>query len=76
MKKVRIKREVLIKKAKIWKSLHLTEMEYVVFTIREFGGNRTHAAMALGISLRTLRNKMYQAEAAGLEIPPCMSVLY
>jgi two-component system response regulator FlrC len=38
----------------------MREMERLLIsrTLRETGGNRTHAARILGISLRTLRNKM------------------
>jgi len=34
------------------------EKELIVKTLDELGGNRTHAAKALGISIRTLRNKL------------------
>jgi DNA-binding NtrC family response regulator len=34
------------------------ERELISRTLRETGGNRTHAARILGISLRTLRNKL------------------
>jgi DNA-binding NtrC family response regulator len=34
------------------------EKELIVRTLRDTGGNRTHAARILGISLRTLRNKL------------------
>jgi len=34
------------------------EKELILKTLDELGGNRTHAAKALGISIRTLRNKL------------------
>jgi hypothetical protein len=33
-------------------------------------GNRTRAAVVLGISIRTLRNKLNDYAAAGLAVPP------
>ena len=41
------------------------ERELILKTLEEKSGNRTHAAKALGISLRTLRNKLreYRMEA-------------
>jgi DNA-binding NtrC family response regulator len=42
------------------------ERELIVATVHECGGNRTHAAAKLGISLRTIRNKLntYKAPSA------------
>ena len=34
------------------------EKELILKTLEELEGNRTHAARALGISIRTLRNKL------------------
>jgi two-component system response regulator FlrC len=33
-------------------------------------GNRTHAANILGISIRTLRNKLHQYRQEGVAVPP------
>jgi DNA-binding NtrC family response regulator len=33
-------------------------------------GNRTHAANILGISIRTLRNKLQQYRHEGVSVPP------
>jgi two-component system response regulator FlrC len=50
--------------------LELAELERLAITeaLRRVGGNRTHAARLLGISLRTLRNKLrlYRAEGEAL----------
>ncbi|HVV43059.1 MAG TPA: helix-turn-helix domain-containing protein [Nitrobacter sp.] len=45
------------------------ERELVVQTLARCDGNRTHAARVLGLSVRTLRNKIRQYAAGGLEVP-------
>ena len=40
------------------RSVKEMEKELILNTLNELGGNRTHAAKALGISIRTLRNKL------------------
>lgn len=47
-------------------TLALVETAYILTVLKKFHGNRIHAAAALGISLRTLRNKLhhYHEEAA------------
>ena len=44
------------------------EQELILATLKRTGGNRTAAAKQLGISLRTLRNKLNEYRAAGIEI--------
>jgi two-component system response regulator FlrC len=39
-------------------SMKKMEKELILKTLEELGGNRTHAARSLGISIRTLRNKL------------------
>jgi len=34
------------------------ERDLILATLRQTGGNRTHAAKMLGISIRTMRNKL------------------
>jgi DNA-binding NtrC family response regulator len=42
----------------------------IVDTLRHTLGNRTHAATILGISIRTLRNKLREYGEAGIPVPP------
>ena len=46
------------------------ERQMIVDTLRHTLGNRTHAAGILGISIRTLRNKLRDYAEAGLSVPP------
>ncbi len=45
------------------------ERELVLQTLARCGGNRTHAARVLGVSVRTLRNKIRQYSADGADVP-------
>jgi DNA-binding NtrC family response regulator len=38
--------------------LQEVEREYILHALRKANGNRTHTAQMLGISIRTLRNKL------------------
>lgn len=46
------------------------ERDLILETLRHCLGNRTHAANILGISIRTLRNKLNEYSADGAPIPP------
>ena len=46
------------------------EQLLIVDTLRHTLGNRTHAATILGISIRTLRNKLREYGDAGIAVPP------
>lgn len=65
---------IVIDNAKIiWKPMHRQEVptlatvekEHILQTLKIARGNRTHAAQILGISLRTLRNKIRQYRIEG-----------
>jgi two-component system response regulator FlrC len=46
------------------------ERDLIIGTLQHCLGNRTHAATILGISIRTLRNKLQQYRQEGLAVPP------
>jgi len=48
-------------------SVAAVERELLVATLALTGGNRTHAAQIMGISIRTLRNKLYDIERKGTD---------
>jgi Fis family transcriptional regulator, factor for inversion stimulation protein len=45
------------------------ERELILATLGMTHGNRTHAAAILGISIRTLRNKLHEYVDDGIEVP-------
>lgn len=49
------------------------EQQLILETLTHCLGNRTHAAVILGISIRTLRNKLNEYSADGLHVPPPMA---
>jgi DNA-binding NtrC family response regulator len=44
------------------------EKRHILAALRHTNGNRTRAATLLGISIRTLRNKIQEYRAAGIAI--------
>ena len=61
----------------VWRSMNRqdvptlseVEKEHILQTLRIARQNRTHAAQILGISLRTLRNKIRQYRTEGTFVP-------
>ena len=53
----------------IGKTISEVERDMIVNTLGHCLGNRTHAAKILGISIRTLRNKLNQYKDDGVDIP-------
>lgn len=51
------------------RTLAEVERDLILETLRHCLGNRTHAAQILGISVRTLRNKLQEYAADGLPVP-------
>jgi DNA-binding NtrC family response regulator len=53
-----------------FKPVTLEEMErkLILETLEKFGGNRTRASAVLGISLRTMRNKIREMRQAGIPV--------
>ncbi|GJE04377.1 helix-turn-helix domain-containing protein [Methylobacterium isbiliense] len=45
------------------------ERRLVIETLIRCGGNRTHAAKQLGISVRTVRNKLAEYKKFGIYLP-------
>jgi DNA-binding NtrC family response regulator len=52
----------------IGSTVEAIERELVLQTLMRCDGNRTRAARVLGVSVRTLRNKIRQYAAEGLEV--------
>ena len=49
------------------------ERNLILATLRQTEGNRTHAAHVLGISIRTMRNKLREYAEDGADIPATAS---
>jgi DNA-binding NtrC family response regulator len=52
----------------IGSTVHAVERELVLQTLARYEGNRTHAARVLGVSVRTMRNKIKQYSADGADV--------
>lgn len=53
----------------VGKTVATVERELIIDTLSHCLGNRTHAANILGISIRTLRNKLNQYQSEGMAVP-------
>lgn len=53
----------------IGRKMREVEVHFILETLKKNNGNRTHSAKTLGISLRTLRNKINEFTIEGYEVP-------
>jgi two-component system response regulator FlrC len=56
--------------ALVGRTVAAVERDLIIDTLSHCLGNRTHAANILGISIRTLRNKLKQYNDEGFAVPP------
>ncbi len=56
--------------ALVGRRMEEVERDLILETLSHTLGNRTHAATILGISIRALRNKLRDYNAAGVSVPP------
>jgi DNA-binding NtrC family response regulator len=54
----------------VGQTVEAVERDLILDTLQHCIGNRTHAASILGISIRTLRNKLRQYADEGIAVPP------
>ena len=59
-----------VTRALVGRTVANVERDLILETLKHCLGNRTHAANILGISIRTLRNKLNEYAAEGVPIPP------
>lgn len=52
------------------KTLAEVEQNYILSTLKVMNGNRGHTARVLGISIKTLSNKLNQYRDLGADLPP------
>jgi len=50
-------------------SIFEVERELILETLGCYGGSRTKSAKILGISIRTIRNKIHECEKLGIAVP-------
>jgi len=61
---------LLEEKVKKWPSLSKMQLVFILYTLKEFDGNRTHTARALGISRRNISDRILEAKDLGMYVPP------
>jgi DNA-binding NtrC family response regulator len=61
---------IRLARALVGRTVADVERDLILETLKHCFGNRTHAANILGISLRTLRNKLAVYAADGVRVPP------
>jgi two-component system, response regulator FlrC len=57
-------------RAFVGQTVAAVEQQLIIETLSHCFGNRTHAANILGISIRTLRNKLKEYSDSGVMVPP------
>ena len=60
---------VINARALVGRTVAEVERDLILETLDHCLGNRTHAARILGISIRTLRNKLGEYASAGIDVP-------
>ena len=58
-----------VTRALVGRTVADVERDLILETLKHCLGNRTHAANILGISIRTLRNKLKEYSEAGVAVP-------
>jgi two-component system, response regulator FlrC len=53
----------------VGRTVSAVERDLIIDTLKHCLGNRTHAANILGISIRTLRNKLNEYQSVGVSVP-------
>ncbi len=59
-----------VTRALVGRTVADVERDLILETLKHCLGNRTHAANILGISIRTLRNKLNEYADDGVPVPP------
>ena len=59
-----------VTRALVGRTVADVERDLILETLKHCLGNRTHASNILGISIRTLRNKLNEYAGDGVAIPP------
>jgi DNA-binding NtrC family response regulator len=59
-----------VTRALVGRTVADVERDLILETLKHCLGNRTHAANILGISIRTLRNKLNEYSGDGVPVPP------
>ncbi|MEI9931473.1 MAG: helix-turn-helix domain-containing protein [Rhizomicrobium sp.] len=67
--KVAVENAAAVTRGLIGRTVADVERDLILDTLGHCLGNRTHAANILGISIRTLRNKLREYSQSGLNIP-------
>jgi two-component system, response regulator FlrC len=59
-----------VARALVGRTVADVERDLILETLKHCLGNRTHASNILGISIRTLRNKLNEYACEGVAVPP------